>query len=68
MVRLERKLGDGIDWRPGSSTPSVRSVTVVAADGPVRSLYEGDVLDGGTVVPGLTCAVAEIFDGIERPS
>lgn len=48
--------------------PERRSVTIVATHSPVRSLYEGDMLDGGAVVPGFTCSVADIFDGIERPS
>jgi Uma2 family endonuclease len=48
--------------------PERRSVTIVAADAPVRSQYEGDTLDGGTVIPGFTCSVADVFEGIERPS
>ena len=36
------------------------------ADEPVRWLSEGDTLDGGRVVPGFACAVAEIFEGIAR--
>lgn len=48
--------------------PERRSVTIVSAVGPVRSLYEGDMLDGGAVIPGFSCNVAEIFDGIERSS
>lgn len=66
---LEEKLDD----YTVSGTPLVwvvdpvrRTVTVVAADAPVRRLHEGDTLDGGTVVPGFACAVAEIFEGIAR--
>ena len=28
--------------------------------------HEGDVLDGGSVVPGFTMPVADIFEGIAR--
>ncbi len=40
--------------------PSSRSVDVHGADG-VATLREGDVLDGGDVLPGFTCAVGDIF-------
>jgi hypothetical protein len=33
---------------------------------PVRLLQESDTLDGDDVIPGFTCRVAEIFDGIAR--
>ena len=46
--------------------PLRRTVMIVPADTPVRWLREGDSLDGGTVVPGLTCPVSEIFEGIAR--
>jgi Uma2 family endonuclease len=46
--------------------PVRRTVRVLAADAPVRWLREGETLDGGTVVPGFSCAVVEIFDGIAR--
>lgn len=29
-------------------------------------LFEGDVLDGGTVIPGFSCAVDVVFEGIAR--
>ncbi len=41
--------------------PSARSVDVHGADG-VATLREGDVLDGGDVLPGFTCAVGDIFE------
>jgi hypothetical protein len=34
---------------------------------PVRWLQESDVLEGEAVVPGFSCRVAEIFEGIARP-
>jgi Uma2 family endonuclease len=35
-------------WRPGDTKPS-------------RTLDVGDTLDGGDVLPGFTCPVAELF-------
>jgi Uma2 family endonuclease len=46
--------------------PVRRTVMIVAADAPVRWLREGETLDGGTVVPGFTCPVSDIFEGIAR--
>lgn len=46
--------------------PVRRTVMVVASDAPVRWLREGDVLDGGTIIPGFACEVAELFRGIAR--
>lgn len=46
--------------------PDRRTVMIVAADAPVRWLREGDTLDGGAVIPGFACAVADIFEGIAR--
>jgi Uma2 family endonuclease len=46
--------------------PVRRTVMIVAADTPVRWLREDDTLDGGTVVPGFTCPVSVIFEGIAR--
>ena len=66
---LEEKLDDYLF----SGTPLIwvvdpvrRTVMIVAADAPVRWLRESDTLDGGTVVPGFTCPVSDIFDGIAR--
>ena len=41
-----------------------RSVRVVVADGKERLLAEGDVLSGDGVIPGFTCAVRELFEGL----
>jgi Uma2 family endonuclease len=46
--------------------PDRRTVMIVAADAPVRWLREEETLDGGTAVPGFTCAVLDIFEGIAR--
>ena len=46
--------------------PVRRTVMIVSNDAPVRWLREGDSLDGGEVIPGFVCAVAEIFEGIAR--
>lgn len=41
--------------------PQNRTVSVFAADGERADLTEGDVLDGGDVVPGWTLPVRDIF-------
>lgn len=41
--------------------PKRRSVTVYAADGTVRSVLPGGVLDGGDVLPGFALPVDRIF-------
>ena len=46
--------------------PVRRTVMIVTPDAPVRWLREGDTLDGGSVIPGFSCAVAEIFERIAR--
>ena len=46
--------------------PVRRTVMVVASDAPVQWLHEPDVLSGSDVVPGFSCRVTEIFDGIAR--
>ena len=46
--------------------PVRRTVMIVASDSPVRWLHETDTLDGGEVIPGFLCGVAEIFEGIAR--
>jgi Uma2 family endonuclease len=49
--------------------PMRRTVMVVASDAPVEWLHEADVLEGGEVVPGFSCRVADIFEGIaKKPS
>lgn len=66
---LEEKLGD---YR-ACGTPLIwvvdpvrRTVMIVASDSPVRWLREADTLDGGEVLPGFSCGVAELFEGIAR--
>ena len=66
---LEEKLDD---YR-ASGTPLIwvvdpvrRTVMIVACDSPLRWLHEADTLDGGEVVPGFSCGVAELFEGIAR--
>lgn len=46
--------------------PARRTVMIVASNSPVRWLRETDTLDGGEVVPGFSCGVAELFEGIAR--
>jgi len=68
---LQEKLDDyAISGTPlvWVADPVRRTVTIVAVDAPTRWLREGDTLDGGSVIPGFSCAVADIFDGIARGS
>jgi Uma2 family endonuclease len=44
--------------------PVKRSVGVYAATDPVRWLAESDTLQGGTVIPGFSCMVRELFEGL----
>ena len=46
--------------------PANRTVTTYAADRSARLLAEADALDGGDVVPGFRCLVAELFAGVRR--
>jgi Uma2 family endonuclease len=46
--------------------PTRRTVMIVASDAPVRWLREEDTLDGGGVLPGFACAVADLFEGVAR--
>jgi Uma2 family endonuclease len=46
--------------------PVRRTIMTIAADAPVRWLAEADTLHGGSVIPGFSCAVAEVFEGIAR--
>lgn len=65
--RLEEKLDD---YRACGTPliwvidPARRTVMIIASDAPVRWLREGDTLDGGRVLPGFTCGVAELFEGV----
>ena len=42
--------------------PDARRVDVYTPNGAVRSLADGDALDGGDVLPGFTCPITDIFD------
>ncbi|MGI8477144.1 MAG: Uma2 family endonuclease [Thermomicrobiales bacterium] len=57
-VRLYLEAGCRIVW---CVYPDQRTVVVHASGVPPRTLREGDTLDGGVVLPGLTISVAEIF-------
>lgn len=66
---LEEKLHDYIG--AGASLiwiadPLRRTIMTIPVDAPVRWLSEGDVLEGGAVLPGFSCAIAEVFEGIAR--
>jgi Uma2 family endonuclease len=41
--------------------PASRTVTVYEADGAARRLRAADALNGGAVLPGFRCAVADLF-------
>jgi Uma2 family endonuclease len=66
---LEEKLHDYISagttliW---IADPVRRTVMAVSTEEPVRWLSEGDALVGAPVVPGFSCAVEEVFEGIAR--
>jgi Uma2 family endonuclease len=45
--------------------PERRTVRVIAVDAPVRSLRDGDMLDGGSIIPGFVCPVSEVFAGLD---
>lgn len=46
--------------------PEERVATIVASDSSTRRLVEGDTLDGGTVLPGFSCAISELFVGLAK--
>ena len=46
--------------------PMRRTIMTIPADAPVSWLAEGDTLAGGSVIPGFSCSVAEVFVGIAR--
>jgi len=46
--------------------PMRRTIMVIPAAAPVSWLAEGDTLDGGAVIPGFACPVADVFEGIAR--
>ena len=64
---LQEKLDDyqvSGTWLVWVVDPVRRSVTVVARNAPLQQLHEADTLDGGDVLPGFSCAVSDIFEGI----
>ncbi len=46
--------------------PVRRTVMIIASDAPPRWAREGDRLDGGAVLPGFSCGVADLFVGVAR--
>ena len=42
--------------------PDHRRLDIHTPDGAVRSLTDGDTLDGGDVLPGFACPISDIFD------
>ena len=46
--------------------PMRRTILTIPEDAPVSWLAEGDTLGGGSIVPGFSCPVAEVFEGIAR--
>lgn len=66
-------IGEKLDDYRMSGTPLVwvvdpvrRTVMVVSSDAPFQLLREGDTLVGSDVIPGFSCAVDEVFEGIAR--
>ena len=46
--------------------PVRRTIMAVSSEVPVAWLAEGDTLDGAEDIPGFSCPVAEVFEGIAR--
>lgn len=44
--------------------PSRRRVSVITPTAPVRWVDESETLDGADVLPGFSCPVASVFDGV----
>lgn len=44
--------------------PDRRTVMIVSGDAPLRWIRADETLDGGDVVPGFRCRVAELFEGL----
>lgn len=64
---LEEKLADYL----AAGTPLVwvinpgqRRVSVITATSPVRWLSESETLDGANVLPGFSCKVSAVFEGV----
>src|SRR5262249_28965999 len=55
--------GGSVVWVVG---PRTRRVTIVSATAPIRWVRDGEMLDGGDVVPGFECPVASLFEGLAR--
>ncbi len=55
--------GTALIWVVDPRRRTVRIVTAGTAEGLLR---EGDTLTGGQVLPGFSCEVAELFEGIAR--
>lgn len=66
-VELEEKLAD---YRAAGTSllwvinPAQRRVCVITATEPARWLADGDVLDGSNVLPGFSCKVTAVFEGV----
>jgi Uma2 family endonuclease len=66
-VDLEEKLAD---YRAAGTTlvwvvnPERRRVSVIAAGAPLRFLLEPDTLDGADVLPGFSCSVSQVLEGV----
>jgi Uncharacterized protein conserved in cyanobacteria len=46
--------------------PVRRTVMIIDRDAPPRWVREGERLDGGAVLPGFSCEVAELYEGVAR--
>ena len=42
--------------------PNTRTILVLPAEGPAKTLSEDDTLDCGDILAGFSCAVRELFD------
>ena len=66
-AELDEKLAD---YRASGTSlvwvinPERRRISVITATGPMRWLGEEETLDGADVVPGFSCKVSAVFEGI----
>ncbi|HSF33712.1 MAG TPA: Uma2 family endonuclease [Candidatus Tectomicrobia bacterium] len=63
-TEVEEKVNDWLDAGTRMVlvlNPRTRTVTVYTSHSGVARLTEADILDGGEVLPGFTCRVAELF-------
>ena len=72
-AKAELVRGELLDDYLFSGTPLIwvvdpvrRTVMIIADDAPVSWLRDEGTLVGARVVPGFTCAVSDIFEGIAR--